>query len=279
VRRVFVDGENSRRLAKDCHRSVETVRRRCRNACRELVADQTLPKLPPGDGPLVLMADGMWFRFGGKHWVVYNMAVKPVGMPLGFFLDPVMLEGRECARLWLCALATVPPTIHSRVRGLVADGFLGCKAIACRNRWVLQQCHRHLDAKLLGRLGRRRRVRGEVVRTAALEMIREVRTTTDPIRMATLQHALAEHARRPELTSRIAGAVRRFLHDVALFRAYLDHPELELPTTTNAVESRHSQLRGVVLGANNPQAAILRIKAYLRLHPSITCNGHKIQQI
>lgn len=230
------------------------------------------------DDPLALVADGLWFRFSGRLWVAYDMAVKPAGMAAAFFLDPVMIEGRECARTWLRALTTIPLPVGERIRALVADGFRGCRMIARQRGWILQRCHRHLDAKLLGPPGRRRNVRGAAVREAVRDAIREARSTADPKRAAELCRELAVHAGHPELSRRIAGVIRRFLHDIALYRAYLDHPELELPTTTNAVESRHSRLRSTVSGVNNPQAVILRIRAYTRLHPSITCNGHKNPQ-
>lgn len=278
VRRVFVDGESSARLAKDYHRSVETVRYRCRIACHDLVTDRPLPESLPADGPVALVADGLWFRFKRQNWVVYSMAVKPFATQTAYFLDPVMLAGRESTKNWLAAMATIPQTVSVRIRALVADGFRGAKTITRQRQWVLQLCHRHLDSKLLGRPGRRKRVRGEAVRNAVLEMIREVRSTTDPTRMAALQQTLATCVCHPDLSSRISGITRRFLHDLALYRAYLEHAAMGLPTTTNAIESRHSQLRRIVRSVNNPLAAALRIKAFTRLHPTITCNGHEIPQ-
>lgn len=273
MRRALVDGEGSRRLAKDYHRSIETIRRRCRVGSRHMVADQKIPQLPAGAEPLVLIADGMWFRFKRQPWVAYSMAVKPVGMRMAYFLDPVMFAGREDAKHWLNAMAMVPPTVEERICALVTDGFLGAKMVSRQRRWVLQLCHRHLDAKLLGKPGRRRKVRGEVARSMAVTMIRELRSTTDQLRMTELQTLLESCARQEDLPSHISGIIRRFLHDIALYRAYLTHAELQLPTTTNAIESRHRQLRRAVTGINRPEAAELRLRAYTRLHPTITCNG------
>ena len=278
LRRLLVDGENTRRLAKDYHRSVDTVRRRCRCECRRVVAEEALPRLPVGVDALVLLVDGVWFRFGKRKWILYDMAVKPVGVPTAFFLDPLMLEGEERLQNWQLALATIPPDVYGRIRALVADGFSGCKAIARHHRWVIQMCHQHLDSRLLGRPGHRRAVRGAAVRSAAVEMIQQARTTTDGHQLAILQQALSEYAHHPDLTARISGVIRRFLHDIALFRAYLDHRELDLSTTTNSLECRHGQLRLTVRGMNNPQAVALRVMSFTRLHPTITCNGHKTPQ-
>lgn len=278
LRRLLVDGENTRRLAKDYRRSVDTVRRRCRCECRRVVAEETLPRLPVGVDALVLLVDGVWFRFGKRKWILYDMAAKPVGVPTAFFLDPLMLEGEERLKSWQLALATIPPDVYGRIRALVADGFSGCKATARHHRWVIQMCHQHLDSRLLGRPGHRRAVQGAAVRSTAVEMIQQARTTTDGHQLAVLQQALSEYAHHLDLTARISGVIRRFLHDIVLFRAYLDHRELELPTTTNSLECRHGQLRLTVRGMNNPQAVALRVRSFTRLHPTITCNGHKTPQ-
>lgn len=278
LRRLLVDGENTRRLAKDYRRSVDTVRRRCRCEYRRVVAEEALPRLPVGFDALVLLVDGLWFRFGKRKWILYDMAVKPVGVPTAFFLEPLMLEGEERLKNWQLALATIPPDVYGRIRALVADGFSGCKAIARHHRWVIQMCHQHLDSRLLGRPGHRRTVQGAAVRSAAVEMIQQARTTTDRHQLAVLQQVLSEYAHHPDLTARISGVIRRFLHDIALFRAYLDHRELGLPTTTNSLECRHGQLRLTVRGINNPQAVALRVRSFTRLHPTITCNGHRIPQ-
>jgi len=275
---LLVDGENTRRLAKDYRRSVDTVRRRCRCECRRVVAEEALLRLPVGVDALVLLVDGVWFRFGKRKWLRYDMAVKPVGVPTAFLLEPLILEGEERLQNWQLALATIPPDVYGRIRALVADGFSGCKAIARHHRWVIQMYHQHLDSRLLGRPGHRRAVRGAAVRNTAVEMIQQARTTPDGHQLAILQQALSEYAHHPDLTARISGVIRRFLHDIALFRAYLDHRELELPTTTNSLECRHGQLRLTVRGMNNPQAVALRVRSFTRLHPTITCNGHKTPQ-
>jgi len=207
------------------------------------------------------------------------MAVKPVGIPTAFFLEPVLLQGREDSRHWRRALATIPPAVMMRLKALVSDGFRGAKRIARTHRWVLQGCHRHLDAMLWGKSKQhKRRLRGGAVRKAIIKAVREARTTPDPRRVEELYQVLQHCAKQPDLTVRIRGTVRRFLHDLTLYRTYLDYPELSLPTTTNAVESRNSRLREVLKCVNSPAAAALRVQTYTRLHPSITCNHRENPQ-
>jgi hypothetical protein len=277
-RRLLSDKESTRRLARDSHRSVETIRRRCRSACRRLVEADALPAMPTGDGPLVLIIDGLWLRFRRQVWVSYNMAVKPPGSPTAFFLDSVMLAGQECGGNWQRAMETIPPAVSSRIRALVADGFIGSKRIARRQGWVLQRCHRHLDAMLSGTPDCVRKLRGGAERQAIVDAVREARTTVDQERVAALQRELAARACNPDLSTRTRGVVRRFLLDIGQFRAYLDHPELDIPVTTNAIESRHSQLRERLSRIKIPAAVLLRIRAYTRMQPTIVCNGTKNPQ-
>lgn len=267
-------------LAAAARRSPASIRRYCRTACRQLVAASALPHLPElADQRLVLIADGLWCRFGGRCWVCYNLAVKPVQLPVAFFLDPVLTPGREDAAGWQQALASIPVDVNRRIRGIVADGFRGSKLVARERGWVLQRCHRHLDVLLRGSTGRRkRRLRGGEVRGKIIAAVREARTTPDPKRVAELRSLLREQAAYPDLTVRIRGAVRRFLHDLEHYRAYLNYPDLALPVTTNAVESRNSRLRDVLRCINSPEAALLRLRTYTRLHPTIRCNCPKIPQ-
>jgi len=267
-------------LAKSCRCSATTVRRHCRRACRTLVGAGGLPRLPAtGTSTLALIVDGMWCRFRHRHWVLYCMAVKPTDASTAFFLDPVLIQGPENGANWALALATLPPAVAARVRALVTDGFGGHKREARGRGWLVQRCHRHLDAILWGVYARRkRRLRGGKIRKAIYDAVVEIRSTADLRRVAELGLALRRYARHPDLTDRIRGVVRRLLHDLASFRTYLDYPELNLPTTTNAVESRNNLMREVLSCVNNPTAALLRARAYTRLHPSITCNSHENQQ-
>jgi len=281
VHRILTEQENTRALARSRHCSTETIRRRCRLACEHLVQTTILPTLPPAwDQPLAIIVDGLQCRFDNEPWVFYNMAVKPAGISIGFFLEPVLIPGREEYRHWCQALATIPDWIRERVRALVSDGLPGFKRIAATNGWVLQRCHRHLDVFLWGCSSpyRKHRLSGGKLREVIIKAVREIRTTPDRRRVDELREVLLDCSRQPELAVRVRGIVRRLLHDLVLFRTYLDYPELTLPTTTNAVESRNSLLRNILRCVNNPSAALLRVRAYTRQHPTITCNGHENPQ-
>lgn len=281
VHRMLTERDSTRALARLQHCSPETIRRRCRLACEHLVQTTTLPMLPAIlEQPLAIIVDGLHCQFDKEPWVFYNLVVKPAGASIGFFLEPVLISGREEYRNWCQALATIPDRVREHIRALVSDGFPGSRRIAAAHGWVPQRCHRHLDTMLWGCSApyKKRRLRGGTLREVIIRAVREIRTTADQRRVDELREVLLDCSQQPELTLRVRGIVRRFLHDLALFRSYLDYPELTLPTTTNAVESRNSLLRGILECVNSPSAALLRVRAYTRQHPTITCNGHENPQ-
>ena len=227
---------------------------------------------------LVLMVDGLWFSFKGKLWVLYNMALKPVGLRVAFFLDPLLLCGRESAAGWREAIAGIPPELRKRIRGMVSDDFRGSKTVARENGWVHQLCHFHVEGKLRGLIGRvQRNVPDRHVRRMAFELVCEVIKTPDGklrvLLVVALQNCLAQLTR----SRMVSGIVRQLLRNLESYRSYLDHPELELPTTTNTVESMHNLLRTATARVSNPDALLARVRGFLRLHPTMTCNPNSQQ--
>jgi len=106
------------------------------------------------------------------------MAVKPVKSHRAFFLDPVLLEGKESYERWRVALATISPEVKKQIKAFVSDGFRGSKLIAREHGWIHQRCHFHLLMALIRRRGRRSyRTRGAGIRERLLEVIRIMLTT------------------------------------------------------------------------------------------------------
>ena len=52
--------------------------------------------------------DGLWFRFGGKPWVLYLIALRACHERAAVFLDPVIIEGKEGFHKWEQAVETIP---------------------------------------------------------------------------------------------------------------------------------------------------------------------------
>jgi len=276
---VLLDREPTGRLSQRHRCSRYALYRRVRQACEQLVQHPLDAQLLL-DEALVLVADGLWFKFQGHRWVLYNMALRPVVSERAYFLDPVLLEGREYGRCWRQALATaLAPEQRRRVCAFVTDGFRGAKAIAAANGWVLQRCHWHVLATLRSMLGaRNKKIKGRKIRQSIYQLVCEALRTSDETRAREICRELEGLAHHRYCHVRLRYIVCGFVKEIDDFRAYIRYPELCLPNTIGALESMHSQLRDVVSRTRTPQAVLLRIRSFLRFHPSIICRTAKNPQ-
>src|SRR5260221_9924330 len=115
---VLLDGCTLKTLAPRYGVTHQGFSRRFRRALRSFVSRSRALRLPRG--PLVLVLDGLYFRFRVKNWVLYQMAIKPCHHNQAIFLDPVLLPGRENLRGWSQAIATIPAPIRRRIRASVS---------------------------------------------------------------------------------------------------------------------------------------------------------------
>lgn len=225
-------------------------------------------------GPYALLGDGLYFKFKRMDWVMYVMAVKPIRFHRAFFLDPVLLPGKESYERWRQAFTTIPLDTKRRIRAFVSDGFRGSKLIAKEHGWIHQRCHFHLLMALIRRHGRRSyRIKGSGIREKLLGVVRVLLTTTDAVmkrkHICKAQRLLSHPLCPPWIRKQTI----EFLRTLDDFRAYLTYPELNLPATTNAIESTGKLIRKATSTARTPQSVLLRATAFLRLRKAITCNG------
>ena len=254
------------------HLAASTASERLNRALSRLLKQKK--RLPRG--PYVLLGDGLYFKFKRMDWVMYVMAIKPIRSHRAFFLDPVLLPGKESYERWRLALATIPPEAKKRIKAFVSDGFRGSKLIAKEHNWIHQRCHFHLLMALIRRHGRRSyRVKGAGIREKLLSVVRLLLTTTDAMtkRKQTLKaQRLLSHPLCPPW---IRKQTVEFLRTINDFRAYLLYPALRLPAITNSIESTGKLIRKATSTARTPESVLLRATAFLRIKKSITCNGKK----
>jgi len=263
------------RMASWAHRqriSVAAASFRLRGAMRHVIHATRSRSLPRG--PCALLGDGMYFKFRRADWVMYVMAVKPVTSHRAFFLDPVFLEGKESYERWRTVVTLIPQETKKRIKAFVSDGFRGSKLIAREHGWIHQRCHFHLLMALIRRHGRRSyRVKGAGIRERLLGVVRVLLATTNDA----LLHQQKLKARRLLLHPLCPPWIRKqaveFLRTLDDFRAYLIHPELNLPATTNSIESSGKIIRKATSTARTSQSVLLRATTFLRIKKSITCNG------
>ncbi|MEK7312952.1 MAG: hypothetical protein AAB065_00610 [Deltaproteobacteria bacterium] len=221
-----------------------------------------------------MVVDGLYFKFKRMDWVLYDMAVKSVKSHQAYFLDPVLLEGKEGYGRWQQSVATIPPEIQKRIRAFVSDGFRGSKLLAKEHGWIHQRCHFHLLMALIRRRGRRSyRVKSAGVREKMLGTVRLLLATTDDGVLSRQKRKAQMLLSHPLCPPWIRIQTVEFLRTLDDFRAYLLYPKLHLPTTTNALESSGKLIRRATATARTPQSVLLRATSFLRLKKFVTCNG------
>lgn len=260
--------------------ALPAYRYRFRQALRRFVARPSPQKIPRG--PLVLLADGLWFEFDGMPWVLYLTALKPCGGNCATFLDPLLFPGKEGASRWQQALAAIPPGATRRIQAMVVDNLPGMQRLAHQRKWVLQLCHFHLLLKLQAqRRSVRYTLRGGRVREEIHQLIRSALELPEGKRLSRALERLERLSHGDCGTLRIQTTVREFLKALHFYRSCLAHPRLGLPRTTNSVESMGRLLRELFRSSragSNPASVLLWATALIRMRPTVICNGHSFNR-
>lgn len=272
VRRVLLEYHSLTQEAKRLGIAQSVASKRLIRALRAVVKQ---PLALPPRGPCALVVDGVYFRFARREWVLYLMALKPVRSRRMYFLDPVLIKGRERLGAWHEAVGTIPPQAKGRIRALVSDGLRGFQQLSEREGWRHQRCHFHLLSALVrGKSKRRYVARGSAARDAILKAVRVLLAHSPKRECESSRRALSRYVTDPSCPAYVHKHVVEFLEREDDFRTYLRHPELALPTTTNAVESAGRLVRKATRTTRTPESVLLRATALLRLKKSIVCNGN-----
>lgn len=257
-------------------------RYRFRQTLQHFVSSQYHQKLP--SGPLIVLADGLYFNFQRSYWVLYLIALKSTTGKKAVFLDPILLPKKESAVRWQQVLSTaIPQSARRRIRAIVVDNLNGMKKIAKSAGWILQLCHFHLILKFQVQHRRQRRaLKGGIMREKVYQLMRKIlELPNGPLLNASIAE-LNRLSENPCLTYRIQAVIREFLSSIRYYRAYIDHPELNLPSTTNTLESMGGLIRDLLRrnrSASSPRALLQWTTAFIRLKKELNCNGKHYQQI
>jgi hypothetical protein len=277
---ILVQGRSLKSLTPRTGLTQQAMGHRWRQAMRRFVLRARVLRLPTG--PLVLLLDGLYFRFRGKDWVLYVMAVKPCHQNRAVFLDPVLLPGRENLQGWSQVLTTIPASIHRRIRASVSDEISGIIKLSTSQGWIVQFCHFHLISRLQQCRGRRnRKLAGRPLREALYQHVRQALELPDGARLQAVLKKLRHLVRQAKGLRVMRMIVREFLRRIDHFRAYRKYPKLNLPTTTGSVEAMNRRVRDLMRqtrSVRSPQALQLWATALIRMRPAITCNGKHFQQ-
>lgn len=281
LKQVFLEKYTLSHLAK--RRSgvgLANFRHRFRQTLERFVNHPSRQKFP--SGPLVLLADGLWFRFKKRRWILHLMALKSCRGKTAVFLDPVLRLGNEGKSGWERVFSTIAPAPRARIRALVVDNLNGMKKIAKHQEWILQLCHFHLIQKFQIQYRRqKRKLKGGPVREEIYRLIRQVLETTEEHLLNASLERLTKLTQTSCGTRRIQSAVQDFLKSVTYYRSYLVHPQFNLPNTTNTVESMASIIRDLLRRnrcASSPKSLRRWATALIRLRKKLNCKGKHYQQ-
>lgn len=232
------------------------------------------PELPR-EGELLLIADAMVKRIARQWYTIYVVLVRRADTTEAVIAPPFLRAGTETIDGWAAALDALPASVRNRTKALVSDGHRGLVYYARWKGWVVQRCHFHLLASIQGRRSRwgqsRHREEGE----RCYRLVKEVLTTPDEIRVLPLLNeieALAWETTSPQLRKVLFGFATNIRH----YRSYLVHPELNLPITSNAVESLIGALHELchrARGFRTLESFSRWIAALIKERRVIRCNG------
>ncbi len=270
LKRVLDKGEKTTHIA---NRSKSITRSGlCCRLNKAILKTERTNRYP--DGWLILLADGVRFFLEKKDWTLYVFAVRSKTGGKAYLLDPILLPGRESLRAWKIALESVPKDIRNRVLALVSDGFRGVDGLAGNNGWICQRCHFHLIAQLQIRLGFWKNMPDHPIRKEIYTTVcKLLRTINHESKYALELYELINSPRCPYYYRRLGNELLRRLTE---FRNYINHPELNLPHTTNCMESFNNIIRDRCKYQRSSKSLQLRAKALTRTKFSVNCNNRKI---
>jgi len=224
---------------------------------------------------LILVVDAQWHYFlvmgKRKMWTLYFMAIKSVQSDTVTVFDPVLRRGKENANAWREVIGGLPESVKMRVIAMVSDGLRGMSTIAHENGWVIQRCHFHILSALQKRRGKRASTYGRKVREEIYNSVKLSLVDDSAWRLKRIYKRLGVLSKKGECPRAMRMIVREFLRRPHEFRAYLDYPELRLPTTVNTMESVNSFVREKTKTVKTPEAWYKWAVACARIKSKFTC--------
>lgn len=273
VQRVFIDHRSLTQIARQRGLTRQALSYRFRRTLEARLA--CIRPRSAGEDGLILLVDGLWFRFKGRPWVLYLMALRPVEADQAMFVDPLLAEGPESKHAWQMALDSIPSEYRIRICALVGDQFKGCRSIADENGWVLQLCHFHLLAQLERAVGKRRKMlRARVLRSEAYRLVKKALLTNDWRELNWIVYCLKALIAEPAMPLGYRRTVRGFLRCMSHYHAYQTYPDLRLPRTNNTSEAMGRRVRDLMArtrALSSPQSLKLWATGYVRSKPAIAC--------
>lgn len=230
------------------------------------------PDLTEIIGPCVLIVDALHIRTTVYTAIIHVLLLKPIHEGRAYILPFWTGTKTENKDSWRRAFeAHVPATLRSRIKALVCDGKSGLPELAREYGWLVQRCQFHLIARLQLKRSKYALSRHREEGVMLYELARTVCDTTSERK---LQKALRTLTRivQCEKNRHLKTILSGFVKHHQDYRTSLAHPELCLPTTTNAAESVNSLIRSMLFrmkGCRTSYSVLLWIEALLKYQSHI----------
>lgn len=275
----FLDNDSGS-LAKQASRlqlKPNSFHRRIRKNLDSYIQKTPWPKIPKGK--LIVIADAIEQNIQGKVWTIYFILFRSVNSNKATIYPPAFFPGKEnYQKAWRLHFARMPAKLKKRILALICDGNSALVSIAKQQDWILQRCHFHLKHKIAnyirtGPLARNRTL-GFKIKRLVNEILLEPDESMVAGALAELKLILLKEIKSIFLKKCIKG----FISNYQQFRNYLYCPELNLPNTSNSVESLNNLVRNLqhkARGFRSKKSLEKWIFALCKFQQNITCNGKK----
>ena len=269
LKKVFNHGFKVKQLSLNSKLSTDVIYKIFAHNLDSVVKEKRIIRIR---GPkLILVIDAQWHCFKKELWTLYFMAIKSTESQTVTILDPILRRGKENAATWNEIFNQLPISIKNRIIALVSDGIRGIETIADKNCWIMQRCHFHLLSALQKRRGKRASTPGRLIREEIYNSVKLALVETSTRRLNILCRRLAFLAKNDGCPRAMRMITRDFLRRFHEFRAYLDYPELNLPTTINVMESVNSFVREKTKTVKTPKSWHKWAIACARIKSKFTC--------
>lgn len=273
----FLNNDNGP-LAKQASRlglKPNSFQRRIRKNLESYIKKTPWPKIP--NGKLIVIADAIEQNIQGNVWTIYFVLFRAVKSNQAVISPPAFYPGIENFRqAWRVHFKNLPNDVKKRVLALVCDGNSALVSIAKQQGWILQRCHFHLKHRIANyiRTGpmARRRVLGLKIKKLVDTILLEPDENKIIGALEELKLILFKKIKSRFLKKYIRGFINNYQH----YRSYLYYPELNLPNTSNSVESLNNLVRNMqhkARGFRSKRSLEKWIIALCKFRQSITCNG------
>lgn len=226
---------------------------------------------------LIVVADAIWYRVKGQKYTIYVVLLRPLNSNQAVVCPPVVCPGHEGMIGWRKALQVIPEHLRQRVLGLVCDGAGSLVSLVKARGWILQRCHFHLLAAVKNYLSCGPRSTNRPYAQAVLKLVQMFLTTINQRQLDKLTKKLNQ-IYQTSASRGLRRVFRGLVRDQEDYHAYLKHPRLNLPATSNAAESEVQQIRDLMYrcrGFRGLAALQNWLVALTIFKPTIACNGKK----